>query len=99
MSNSAASAALSSSPLESLSHPRSIASVTSWPESGPAMPLGVPWSKRMRISRRRCANSHRRSVEAAGGKFEHGLNLLPRYVKLLDDFLYARTRLKVFKYR
>src|SRR5438105_1835066 len=63
------------------------------------MPLGTPWSKRMRISQTICANRNRRRVEAAGGKFEHGLNLLPRYMKLLDDFLYTRTRLKIFKNR
>src|ERR1700676_3624927 len=63
------------------------------------MPLGVPWSKRMRISQSGCSSRNRRRVETTGGKFEHRLNLLPRYVKLLDDFLYARTRLKIFKNR
>lgn len=43
----------------------------------------------MRIRRRYCADGNRRRVETAGGEFEHGLNLLPGYVKLLDDFLYA----------
>ena len=63
------------------------------------MPLGVPWSKRMRISQSSCASRSWRRVEAAGGKFEHSLNLLPRYMKLLDDFLYARTRFKILKNR
>jgi hypothetical protein len=40
----------------------------------------------MRIGQRRCANRNRRRVEAAGGKFQHCLNLLRRYMKLLDDF-------------
>ena len=53
----------------------------------------------MRISRCSCANGTRRGVETAGGKFEHSLNLLPRYMKLLHDFFYARTRLKIFKNR
>lgn len=38
-----------------------------------------------------------RGVEAAGSKFEHSLNLLSRHMKLLDDFLYARSGLKIFK--
>src|SRR6266566_2662835 len=63
------------------------------------MPLGVPWSKRTRIIQSSCASRNRRRVEAAGGKFEHRLNLLPRHMKLLDNFLDARTRLKIFKNR
>src|ERR1017187_3298186 len=63
------------------------------------MPLGVPWSKRMRSSQSGGAKGNRRHVEATGGKFEHSLNLFSRYMKLLDDFLYARTRLKIFKNR
>src|SRR5260370_967326 len=63
------------------------------------MPLGVPWSKRTRIGQSSGFSRNRRRVEAAGGKFEHSLNLLPRYMKLLNDFLYRRTRLKVFKNR
>jgi len=38
-------------------------------------------------------------VEAAGCKFEYGLNLFPGYMKLFNDFPDARTRLKVFKNR
>src|ERR1035437_3336493 len=52
----------------------------------------------MRISQR-CGGGNRRCVEAASSKFEHCLNLLPRYMKLLDDFLDARTRLEIFKNR
>src|ERR1039458_6513485 len=63
------------------------------------MPLGVPWSKRMRISQGRCANGNRRRVEAAGGEFEAGLNLLPRHMNLFDALLDARPRLKIFENR
>src|ERR1035438_5965771 len=67
------------------------------------MPLGVPWSKRMRIGQCSrlgiCANKNRRRVEAAGGKFEHVLNLLRRHMELLDDFLDAGASLKIFKDR
>src|ERR1700722_1260818 len=52
----------------------------------------------MRISRASCANSNRRRIEAAGSEFEHGLNLLPCHIKLLDDLLDARTCLKLFKH-
>jgi hypothetical protein len=45
------------------------------------------------------ASRNRRRVEAPSGKFEHGLNLPSRYMKLLDDFRYARTRLKILKNR
>src|SRR5271157_6011908 len=53
----------------------------------------------MRIRQSGGTRRSRRCVEAAGGKFEHRLNLLPRYMKLLDDFLDARTCLKIFKDR
>src|SRR5258708_3602274 len=38
-------------------------------------------------------------VQAAGGKFQHGLNLFSRYVELLNDFLDARTGLQILKDR
>jgi hypothetical protein len=53
----------------------------------------------MRIIQSGGTRRNRRRVEAAGGEFEHRLNLLPRYMKLLDDFLDARTCLKIFKNR
>jgi hypothetical protein len=46
-----------------------------------------------------CANRKRRRIETASGKFEHGLNLLSCHMKLLDDFLHARSGLKIFKNR
>ncbi len=38
-------------------------------------------------------------VKAAGGKFKHGLNLFPRNIVLLDNFLNARTDFQIFKNR
>jgi hypothetical protein len=62
------------------------------------MPLGVPVKENAHQSK-----SLRQQEQAArrgyGGKFEDRLNLFSRYMKLLDDFLYARTRLKIFKNR
>src|ERR1700690_2169489 len=63
------------------------------------MPLGVPWSKSMRIGKSRLGNRNRRGVKAAGGKLKHGLNLFSGYMELLDDLLDARPRLEVFKHR
>jgi hypothetical protein len=59
-------------------------------------PDGTKISRSLQSSR---IERNRRRVEAAGGKLEHSLNLLPRYMKLLNDFLYARTCLKIFKNR
>lgn len=50
------------------------------------MPLGVPWSKRMRIGRSGRAHGTGRRIETAGGEFENRLNLLARHMKLFDDF-------------
>ena len=51
----------------------------------------------MRISWAGCANGSGRCIQAPGGKFEHCLNLLPRDMKLFDDFFYAQARLKILK--
>src|ERR1700678_1148155 len=56
-------------------------------------------SKRMRINRMERALRNQRRVQAASCEFKHGLNLLPGYMELLDNFVYARTCLKVFKDR
>jgi hypothetical protein len=48
-----------------------------------------------RSTRRASKNGGR--VQAAGGKFEHGLNLLPRDVELVDDFVYSGSGLKVLE--
>lgn len=63
------------------------------------MPLGVPWSKRIRIGRDRRADRKRRWIEAAGGKFENCLNLFSPHMKLFDDFLDARSSFQILKNR
>lgn len=40
---------------------------------------------------------HRRGVEAAGGEFEHSLDLLLGHVELLDDFVDGGTSFEVSK--
>ncbi len=87
-------------PFEIVSHPRSLASVTSWPVSESAMPDGTPWSKRMRI--RRSGGiwlDKRRCVKAAGREFENCNDLLACNVELLDDFFDVGTGFQVFKNR
>jgi hypothetical protein len=51
----------------------------------------------MRIRRRRCAGKYGGRVQAAGGKFEDGLNLLPCDVELVNDFVYGSSGLKVLE--
>jgi len=62
------------------------------------MPLGVPWSKRMRIWCSRRTHGKRRHVEAPRREFKHRLNLLARHMKLLDDFLDVRPGFKIFEH-
>jgi hypothetical protein len=50
----------------------------------------------MRIART-CVDRDRRRIETAGGEFKDRPDLPPRYIVLPDDFLHARTHLKVFK--
>ena len=52
----------------------------------------------MRIRRGNRTNRKRRSVKASGREFEHRLNLLPRHMKLFDNFFNVRTRFKIFKH-
>jgi hypothetical protein len=37
-------------------------------------------------------------IQAVGRKFQHGLNLFSSHMELLNNFLDARTRLKIFKH-
>src|SRR5271165_7451733 len=96
-SKPALSASTNRSPLVSVSHPRSLAFVTVWPERNRAMPLGVTWSKRMSIHREICGRSRDR-IKAAGGKFKYRVDLFPRDVELLDDFFYGGSGLEVFEH-
>src|SRR5579862_1239026 len=98
-SNPARSASASKLPLVNVSHPRSLAFVTVWSARKRAMPRGVTWSKRMSINGGVWSGDRGRNrIETAGGKFKHRVNLLPRNVELVDDFLYARSSFKVFEY-
>jgi hypothetical protein len=64
-----------------------------------AMPRGVTWSKRMSIYGGVCSrDGERKRIEAAGGKFKYRINLFPRDVELLDDFLYAGSSFNVFEH-
>src|ERR1700687_4360830 len=96
-SNPACSAAASKSPLPSVSHPRSLAVVTVWPERTRAMPLGVTWSNRMSIfgGIGRCQG---RRVETSSGKLKYRVDLLARYIELLNDFVYAGSGFKVVEH-
>src|SRR5271166_985314 len=96
-SKPASSASASKSPLESLSHPRSLAFVTEWPGRNRAMPLGVTWSKRMSIDGGMCSKGGG-WIKAAGGKFKHRVDLFPRDVELLDDFFYGGPGFEVFEH-
>jgi hypothetical protein len=62
-----------------------------------AMPLGVPWSKRMRILSGGRTGQNRGSIEAASGEFQHSLYLLSRYMELLDNLIDIGTGFKVLK--
>src|SRR5208282_4201010 len=92
------SAAASKSPLLSRSQPRSLAVVTLWPSRNRAMPLGVTWSKRMSIYEGALGAGRSRRFQASGGEFQHGVDLFPRDVKLLDDLIYSGSRFEVLKH-
>jgi hypothetical protein len=51
----------------------------------------------MSIDRGICSGDPDR-IEAAGGKFQYSIDLFPRDVELLDDFLYAGSSFEVFEY-
>src|SRR6266496_3872149 len=98
-SKPARSASASKSPLVSVSHPWSLALVTVWPGRNRAMPRGVTWSKRMSISRGVCSGGGDRDrIKTAGGKFQDRVDLFPREVELLDDFLYGGSGFEVFEH-
>src|SRR5271157_1989272 len=88
-SKPARSASASNSPLESLSHPRSLASVTVWSVRWEDNGAGVLWSKRTNIGLRRGCRLDRDllSIEAAGGKFQNLDDPLLLDVKPLRDLI------------
>src|SRR5580700_10713435 len=90
-------ASSSKSPLESRSHPRSLAFVTVWPGRNLAMPAEVTWSKRTSMLGGLCDGGGDR-VKAARGKFKYCVDLFPGDVELLDDFLYGGSCLEVFEH-
>src|SRR6266700_2801834 len=96
-SKPARSASASKSPLLKVSHPRSFAFVTLWPGRNRAMPRGVTWSKRMSIHGGVCSgDGDGDRIKAAGGKLKDRVDLFPRDIELLDDFLDGGSSFKVF---
>jgi hypothetical protein len=72
-----ASAAAISSPFDVRSHPRSMASTTTWPVRACRSGAGVPLSKRMNIDHGGTARNSG-SVEAARRELDHGDDLVSR---------------------
>src|ERR1700688_2958330 len=97
-SKPAASAALSKSPLLSLSHPRSTASTITWPFSAYRKGAGVLWSNRMSIYRRCRRGLRGVSIETSRRKFKHGYNLFPVQVEPLHDLVNGGPGFEVFKH-
>jgi len=61
------------------------------------MPRGATGSKRIRIGKGSRANRSGGRVQAPGGEFKYGLNLLPRQVELVDDFVKGGSGFKVLE--
>src|SRR5271165_700425 len=99
-SKPACSASSSNSPLESVSHPRSLASVTVWPVRWEDNGAGVLWSKSTSIGRGRGYRLDRNllSIEAAGGKFQNLDYLVPLDVKPLRNLIDGGSGLEVFEH-
>src|ERR1017187_7820329 len=83
-SKPAASAAAISSPLRSRSHPRSMASTTTWPLSAYRSGAGVPLSKSMSIGHGD-GGLHRKRIKASRRKFNHRNHLFAGQMKPLHD--------------
>src|SRR5712692_2540180 len=87
-SNPARSASASKSPLESVSHPRVLASVIVWPVRKGDNGAGTLWSKRTSIGRGRLYWRNRnRCGEAASGKLQDLDYLLLGDVLPVDDLI------------
>src|ERR1039457_2676131 len=95
-SKPAASAAASSSPLVSRSHPRSIASTTMWPLRASRSGAGVPLSKSMSIGHGGGRRDGRR-VKAPRRKFDHGYNLFTRQMEPLHNLVDRGAHFKIVK--
>src|ERR1039458_10553086 len=90
------SAAAISSPLTSRSHPRSIASTTTWPLSAYRSGAGVPLSKSMSIGHwggRLC----RKRIKASRRKFNHCNHLFVGQLEPLHDLADRGTHLQNVK--
>src|ERR1700716_3395355 len=87
-SNPARSASASKSPLESVSHPRVLASVIVWPDRKGDNGAGTLWSKRTSIGGGRLYWLHGdRGSEAASGKLQNLDYLLFRDAKPVDNLI------------
>src|SRR5271165_5176170 len=98
-SKPARSASASNSPLESLSHPRSLASVTVWSARREDSGSGVLRSKSTSIGGGRGDRLRNRlSIEAAGGKFQDLDYPLLLNVKPLRDLIDRGSGFEVFEH-
>src|SRR5260370_26047387 len=100
ISNPARSASASKSPLESVSHPRVLASVIVWPDRKGDNGAGTLWSKRTSIGGGRLywLNGNR-SSEAASGTLQCLDYLLLGYVKPPRNLIYGASRSEVSQHR
>src|SRR5271157_1212319 len=91
-----ASAAAISSPLSSRSHPRSMASTTTWPLSAYRSGAGVPLSKSMSIDRWG-GGLYLWRVKASRRKFDHGHHLFLGQMKPLHNLVDRGSHFQIVK--
>src|SRR5580704_4437826 len=96
-SNPSASAAANNSPLESLSHPRSIASTTVWPSRACLSGAGTPLSKRTSIYGLSGKLPSNWRVKTARREFEHGYHLFPGEMEPVHNLVYGGSRFQVLE--
>src|ERR1700734_28746 len=98
-SNPARSASVSKSPLESVSHPRSLALTTVWSIRYGTSGAATLWSKRMSISGRRAYWLRgNRCCKTASGELQNLDHLLFGDVEPLCDLIYGRASFQVFEH-